>query len=354
MHDLARSFPYGNLSVFKRLARMAIELCGADSGGVSILEDTGDGKQIFRWIALAGELEAYAGGSTPRDWSPCGECLNAGKPMLYSYPARFFTYFQQVQTPIVEGLVVPMQAGGMPIGTIWIVSSHERRGFDAGDVRVMTSLGSFVSAAVKLTAHSRIHADETAAERELVWGELIRRIAGRDSAALEFLMDEARPFVFAKALRILSSPADAEEATSDVFLQVWKIAPRYSAERHGVLPWLLNLARSRAIDRMRTRTRQGQSLDTALSLESSHYRDLEIGVARRQIGDHLRQAMELLSFEQRRAIELAYFGSRTMAEIASQLGHPEGTVKSRIRSGLMALRLLMATQETSFRVARSL
>jgi hypothetical protein len=102
-------------------------LCDAGAGGISMLETGDDGRQFFRWQALAGELEAHVGGTTPGDWSPCGECLKAGKPMLYSYPARFFTYFQNVNTIIVEGLVIPMYADGQPIGTIRIVSHDSRR-----------------------------------------------------------------------------------------------------------------------------------------------------------------------------------------------------------------------------------
>ena len=332
----------GEPTILKRLAQMAIELCGADSSGVSVLEDGANGKQIFRWRALAGEFEPYEGGSTPRDWSPCGACLDAGRPMLYSYPARFFTYFQEVDTTIVEGLVIPMQDERGPIGTIWIVSDKEEHGFDAEDVRVMTSLGAFVTAALRLA--ERTGSCDIRSEREVVWSELVRRLSRGDFAALEPLIEETRPFVFARALRILSSPADADETAADVYLQVSNIAGRYDADRLGVLGWLLNLARSRAIDRLRARTRYDQSLEAALSVELPAGDDPESGALRDQTGAQIRGAMRTLPLEQMQAIELAYFEGLSGREIADRLGHPLGTVKSRIRKGLMSLRLLLATQ----------
>lgn len=114
---------------------------------------------------MAGALKHYKGGSTPRDWSPRGECLNAGTAMLYSRPARYFTYFQKLAIPIVEGLVIPMYAAGLAVGTIWIVSHDEQRGFNAEDVRVMTSLGNFAAHALYTSA--RPSGPER--EREIVW-----------------------------------------------------------------------------------------------------------------------------------------------------------------------------------------
>ena len=118
-----------------------MELCDAGTGGISMLETDPDGRVFFRWEALAGQLDSHAGGATPREWSPCGECLRAGTAMLYSYPGRFFTYFEDAHANIVEGLVIPMYADGLSTGTIWIVSHDAERKFDAEDVRVMTSLG---------------------------------------------------------------------------------------------------------------------------------------------------------------------------------------------------------------------
>ena len=343
MYELAELLADGAPALLKRLAQMAIELCGAGSGGISMLEATSDG-ELFRWNALAGELEKYEGGSTPRDWSPCGQCLKAARPMLYSYPARFFTYFQDVETAIVEGLVIPMYLDAQPIGTIWIIS-HDERCFDAEDVRIMTSLGNFVSAALRLSANRVVGCTKTAKDGVgAVWAELVRRIAAGDSFALASLINETRPVVFAQALRLLGLRADAEEITMDVYSQVWRKAERYDPERGSVLAWLGNMARSRAIDLLRSRARQQRSSEV-LALEFSNTLDLEDEVASSEVRRRINQALEALPSEQRRAIELTYVNGYSVTEAAARLGVPLGTVKSRVRYGLKRLRLLMAAAE---------
>lgn len=175
---------------------------------------------------------------------------------------------------------------------------------------------------------------EPGAGRELIWEKLVGRVAhGEDPAALESLIEQTNGHVSRRALRILVSRADAEEITADVYSQVWRTARRYNAQRGCVLAWLLNITNSRAMDRLRARARHGQRYEVSLSFEcdSAIYPDYE---TRR----HVRQALLTLPFEQQQALELAYFHGYSMTEIARQLGHPLGTVKSRIRSALTVLR----------------
>lgn len=344
MYELAELLAQGAPALLKRLAQMAIELCHAGSGGISMLESH-DGGLLFRWRALAGTLERYEGGSTPREWSPCGQCLKAAKPMLYLHPARFFTYFQEVDAPIVEGLVIPMYSNREPIGTIWIVSHDEQRHFDAEDVRIMTSLGAFVSAELQLSLGGRDVADEVKAGRAVVWGELVRRVAGGDSSALAALMDETKPVVFARALRLLGLRADAEEITMDVYSQVWRMAGHYNSVRGGVLAWLLNIARSRAIDLLRSRARQ-QRCSQTLYAECGSASGLNRYEASSETARQVQTALNAIPCEQRQAIELAYLRGYSMTEVAARLGLPLGTAKSRVRYGLMRLRRLMAATES--------
>lgn len=125
----------------QRFLELAIHLCpAAGSAGLSELEvdDKGDG--LFRWTALAGEFAPYVGGGTPRDFSPCGLCLDRGRTILVERPDRVFTYLAEAHVPIVEGLIVPL---GKPshVGTIWIAShSDQVRGFDRTDAQVMEHL----------------------------------------------------------------------------------------------------------------------------------------------------------------------------------------------------------------------
>lgn len=154
-------------AVLQGLLTAALELCGGgaqtSTAGVSLLEPTLGGGQQFRWVALAGCLAAHVGGTTPRDFSPCGVCLDRKGPVLFARPDLKYDYFQATGLEFTEGLVVPF-AGSFhqsPLGTIWVVSHPPvRHRFDAEDVRLMTSLGSFAASAYSL-AVARDSADST-------------------------------------------------------------------------------------------------------------------------------------------------------------------------------------------------
>uniref|UniRef100_B8HKS2 histidine kinase n=1 Tax=Cyanothece sp. (strain PCC 7425 / ATCC 29141) TaxID=395961 RepID=B8HKS2_CYAP4 len=153
MQRLARQMAEGSQSLIQTLVDTALDLCQAGTAGVSLLEKTPDGAEIFRWNALAGTLADHVGGSTPRHFSPCGVCLDQGVAVLLSHPEHYFTYFQEADTPIVEGLVLPLIANSHVFGTIWIMSHAEERQFDSEDVRVMTSLADFTATALLLQQH---------------------------------------------------------------------------------------------------------------------------------------------------------------------------------------------------------
>jgi PAS domain S-box-containing protein len=150
LHTLARQLVNQPETMLKSLVDIALDLCCAGTAGVSLLETTPDGEEIFRWNVLAGALAQYVGGTTPRNFSPCGVCLERGTPVLFSHPDRYFTYFQAANTPIVEGLVLPLIADNHALGSIWIMSHDQQRHFDAEDVRVMTSLADLTAAALLL------------------------------------------------------------------------------------------------------------------------------------------------------------------------------------------------------------
>ncbi len=343
---LSGSWHEGTTAVLRRLSKLGVQLCAAGTAGVSVLEPGADGSEIFRWRALAGTLERHEGGSTPRDWSPCGSCLDAGKPMLYAYPARYFTYFANLPIPITEGLVIPVFSAGRGVATIWIVSHDESHRFDAEDVRVMTSLSGFVEAALRRDTEAVMPAGTADAARpetaDGLWQHYLRRIAEGEQSALSALYNETSPLVFTAALRILGFRADAEEVVVDVYSQVWQTAQRYDAARGTVRSWLGMLARSRSFDYLRARG--SQVVDAhSLARESYSGMDPENSAAAAQQRDRLRSALLTLPREQRRAIELAYQSGLTAIEIAQRLGEPVGTIKTRIRLGLVKLRRLLAT-----------
>jgi signal transduction histidine kinase len=148
------------------LLEMALRLCGAGTAGISLLEERPDAEPVFRWTHLAGALQGYVGKVKPKDFSPSAICLNLGSPQLFSYPARYFEYFKDVNPPIVETLIFPLPIGDEIQGTLWIVSHDENVKFDSEDVRLMTVLAEFTSCGLHLL--ESIEAERTARKQHEV------------------------------------------------------------------------------------------------------------------------------------------------------------------------------------------
>jgi His Kinase A (phospho-acceptor) domain/GAF domain len=159
-------------AVLQGLLSAAVELCGGgadtSTAGVSLLEPAPDGGEQFRWVALAGCLASHIGGTTPRNFSPCGECLDRGGSVILSRPDMKYDYFRSTGLEFTEGLVLPFITELQPnaLGTIWVVSHPPRRHhFDADDVRLMESVGHFAASAYSL-AVARDKADGTKREHQ--------------------------------------------------------------------------------------------------------------------------------------------------------------------------------------------
>ncbi len=178
---------------------------------------------------------------------------------------------------------------------------------------------------------------------------LIARIESRDADALALLYDRHSARLFGLAQRILGDTGEAEEVLQEVFLYVWKAAASFDASRGPVLAWLLVATRSRSIDRLRSRRPGGsvgvRSLEEAP--EAASREDLEADAAGREWEAQCRAAIAGLPEDQRRALELAYFEGLTHQEIARRTATPLGTVKTRVRLGLMKLRERVASYRKS-------
>jgi signal transduction histidine kinase len=133
--------------ILQRLVDWALVLCEAHSAGITLVEQGTDGKAILRWRAVAGRFASHLGNSMPRDFSPCGAVLNDNSPKLFVHPERHYSYIREVDPPVVEALLLPFGVGGEPVGTIWVLTHGEHRGFDAEDLRVMSNLAKFAGAA---------------------------------------------------------------------------------------------------------------------------------------------------------------------------------------------------------------
>ena len=178
--------------------------------------------------------------------------------------------------------------------------------------------------------------------------DLLARIAKRERAAFEQLYDRYANILYATAMKFLKEDADAQDVVQDVFIQIWDKAKLYDPAKGKPLTWALTLTRNRSIDRIRaiqrrTRLRDDFEKETVAD-ESAGVREALSGVDASEKSQILRDAVGRLSPEQRKVIELAFFGGLTQSEVADRLGEPLGTVKARARRGLMKLKEILGTQ----------
>jgi len=181
---------------------------------------------------------------------------------------------------------------------------------------------------------------------EKEWVALVQSIATGDQLALRALVQRTERIVFTLIMRITKDRETAEELTLDVFHDVWRRSAHYDAAGGSVLGWLLNQARSRAIDRLRFEQRKKRvdphadgPPQTASVSDSSEVLDLK------EQARLLRDALIILTPDERQVIENAFFSELTHAEVAARLDQPLGTVKTRIRSGLAKLRQALSNGE---------
>lgn len=147
LRTLARVMAEKPEELIDTLLSVALKLCDAGSAGLSVLDSAA---QVFRWTNLAGALSNFIGGTTPRDFSPCGVTMDRNSPQLFLYPGRRFQYFKKVEQVLAEALVLPVRLENEIPATIWIVSHDPRVHFDSEDVRIMTTLADFTANALRV------------------------------------------------------------------------------------------------------------------------------------------------------------------------------------------------------------
>jgi RNA polymerase sigma-70 factor (ECF subfamily) len=171
--------------------------------------------------------------------------------------------------------------------------------------------------------------------------DLLHAVARGDEAALAAIYDRYRLILFGLILRILHDRAEAEDVLQEAFLQVWRRAGDFDETRGRAFTWLVTIARSRALDRLRSAASRARLADGAAQAPGEEVGDAALDALKSEQGAIVRQALAELPDEQRRTLFLAYFEGLTQAEIAARLGDPLGTVKTRMRSGLIKLRELL-------------
>ena len=183
-----------------------------------------------------------------------------------------------------------------------------------------------------------LYARSKALVPEQDWATLVQSIAAGDQLALHALYERAHRPVFTLVMRLTANRETAEELTIDVFHDVWRRASRYDAANGTVLGWIMNQARSRAIDRLRFESRKKRSHGGDVELLAEVVADPRDVLELREQGKSLRAALAALTLDERQAIETTFFDGFTHAEAAARLNQPLGTIKTRIRSGLQKLR----------------
>lgn len=174
--------------------------------------------------------------------------------------------------------------------------------------------------------------------------QLLQRVAGGDQQAFSALYDRLSRPLFSLAFEMLGDSTEAEDALQEACLQIWRRAASYDSSRSSVFSWAVMMTRSKAIDRLRARGRRQRVVasstdeDPASLNIASETEDAADTSERNDEAALVRSALRTLPGEQREAIELAFFSDMTHAEIAERNGEPLGTVKARIRRGLLRLR----------------
>ena len=178
--------------------------------------------------------------------------------------------------------------------------------------------------------------------------KLLKAIAARDEAALAQLYDHYRIILFGLLMRILNNREEAEDVLQEVFLQVWRKAEDFDENRGRPFTWLVTLARSRGIDRLRTLAARERVAEAGAREAVEVISDAATDAFKSEQRGLVNKALAQLPDEQKRPIMLAYFDGLTQSEIATRLGAPLGTVKTRMRTGLMNLREQLAGKGESF------
>lgn len=169
--------------------------------------------------------------------------------------------------------------------------------------------------------------------------DLIRLVALGDEAAFEELYDAVAPRVFGLVRRVVRDPAQSQEVTQEVFIDIWSQASRFDADRGKAMSWILVIAHRKAVDKVRaSQASSDRDLRQGIKEFQESYDDVADTVETQMESERVRIALASLTQPQQEAISLAYYGGYTHQEVAELLKIPVGTVKTRIRDGMIRLR----------------
>lgn len=169
--------------------------------------------------------------------------------------------------------------------------------------------------------------------------ELLAATAAGDQAAFAELFERTGDLVYGIVLRVVRDPAQSQEVAQEVLIEAWRIAGRFDPSRGSARTWLVTIAHRRAVDRVRTEQASRERLQrVGIRDQQRPFDEVAEQVEVGQEHDQVDRALAVLSEDQRRVVELAYYEGYTYREVATELDIPLGTVKSRMRDGLVRLR----------------
>jgi hypothetical protein len=180
LRRLSRVFTLNPESVLQELVNIAVEFCGADSAGIS-LEEPENG--TFRWIVVAGSFSQYLGGRTPRNYSPCGTCLDSGRAQLYGVTKPYYDHLGVTAEPIIDGMLIPWSSELLR-GTLWSVSHSSEEAFCSEDYELLKSLADFASLILQYQQQEKLLRD-AACSRSIA--EMAHKLAHRINNPLQSL-----------------------------------------------------------------------------------------------------------------------------------------------------------------------
>ncbi|HUK72984.1 MAG TPA: ECF RNA polymerase sigma factor SigK [Streptosporangiaceae bacterium] len=184
---------------------------------------------------------------------------------------------------------------------------------------------------------------ETRAGRPLDLGALLARVARGDEAAFETVYDGVAPSVFGLVRRVVRDPAQSEEVTQDVLLELWRTAYRFETAKGSAMTWVMTLAHRRAVDRVRS-AQAAAAREARAATPEADPQDAAEAALDRIDKERVRRCLGALTELQREAVTLAYYSGYTYQQVAGLLGVALGTVKTRMRDGLIRLRDCMGVE----------
>ena len=190
-----------------------------------------------------------------------------------------------------------------------------------------------------LTAVPRDLEDVDGSAATLSNEDLLQQVATGDREAFAQLYDRTAPRVFGLVKRLLRDHAQSEEVTQEIFLEIWQTATRYDTSKGGAIAWMLTMTHRRAVDRVRA-SQASRDRDTRIGIRDypTDFDSVAENVEVRLESERVKEAMMRLTELQRQAVQLAYFGGYSHSEVSAMLSVPIGTVKTRLRDGMIRLR----------------